>query len=66
MACAVREVDRGVRVSNDNDLRMELMVFQSFLEEAIERVLPNAALLLTEQVATRKQALAKLDQTKVR
>jgi hypothetical protein len=52
-------------VSSDNDLRMELIVFQSFLAEAVERGLPNAALLLTEQVATRKQALAKLDQSKV-
>jgi hypothetical protein len=44
---------------------MELMVFQSFLAEAVERGLPNVALLLTEQVATRRQALAKLDQSKV-
>jgi hypothetical protein len=47
-------------VSSDNDIRMELIVVQSFLTEATERGLLNAAMILTEQVSARKQALAKL------
>jgi hypothetical protein len=44
----------------NNDLHAEIFVFQAFLAEAQERGLLNAAMILTEHVAARKLALAKL------
>ena len=44
----------------NNDLQTEIIVFQAFIAEALERGLQNAAMILTEQVAARKQASARL------
>lgn len=42
-----------------NDIQIEILVFQSFLAEAQERGLQNAAMILTEQVAARRQAISR-------
>jgi hypothetical protein len=51
---------------SQNDLRMQLILVQGLLAEAIERGLQGAALILTEQVAARKNALRPKNQPLVR
>lgn len=42
-----------------HDLETELLVFISFLAEALERGLQNAAMILSEQVAARRHAITR-------
>jgi hypothetical protein len=44
------------------DIEIEITVFSQFRDSALELGLPNAALVLTEQIAARKQALTKIEQ----
>jgi len=44
-----------------NDLEMEIVIFCQFRDSAVEAGLQNAALVLTEQISSRKQTLTKLD-----
>jgi hypothetical protein len=42
------------------DIEIEIVVFGQFRDSAVELGLQNAALLLTEQITARKQALTKI------
>jgi hypothetical protein len=44
-----------------NEIEMEIIIFSGFRDDALELGLQSAALVLTEQIAARKQALNKLD-----
>jgi hypothetical protein len=43
-----------------NEIELEIQIFAAFREAALELGLQNAALLLTEQITARKQALTKI------
>jgi hypothetical protein len=45
----------------NRDIEIEIVVFGQFRDSAVELGLQNAALVLTEQIAARKQALIKVD-----
>ena len=56
--CSLCELTRGLFVAR-NEIELEIQIFAAFRDTALELGLQNAASLLTEQIAARKQALTK-------